>query len=121
MAKILVIDDDSIIIQLLHTQLSEAGHTVVTAMDGMSGPMIAAREKPDVILLDFNMPAANGAKVHERLRGNSFTAATPVIFLTANKLDEVRMEVPEDPKVRFLAKPIDFAALQGSIAELLAS
>lgn len=111
MAKILVIDDEQPIVELLSLRLTETGHQVVVAMDGLSAPMIASREKPDLIILDFNMPAANGAKVHERLRGNTFTAATPIIFLTASPIGQVMPQVTDDSITRFLQKPVDFPLL----------
>lgn len=119
MAKILVVEDDPNIAELLRLQLGERGHQVVVAQDGLSGPMLAAREKPALILLDFNMPAANGGKVLERLRGNSFTAATPVIFVTASPVADIMTQVPDDPRVRFIQKPVDFATLDRLLAEFL--
>ncbi len=119
MAKILVIDDDESIVGLLSLRLTEAGHTVVAALDGSSGPMIAAREKPDLIILDYNMPAANGAKVHERLRGSGFTVNTPIVFLTATPIGEIIGQVKDDNHTRFLQKPVDFAYLDKTIAAFL--
>ena len=119
MAKILVIDDEQAIVELLTLHLTEAGHQVVIALDGFAGPMVATREKPDLIILDYNMPAANGAKVHERLRGNTFTAKTPIIFLTATPIGEVIMGVKDDDRTRFLQKPVDFPLLNKTIAVFL--
>ena len=119
MAKILVIDDEQPIVELLSLRLTEAGHQVVVAMDGFSGQMVASREKPDLIILDFNMPAANGAKVHERLRGNSFTSGTPIIFLTATPIGEIITQVKDDSLTRFLQKPVDFPLLHKTIAVFL--
>ena len=119
MAKILVIDDEPSIVELLRLRLTEAGHTVLVAMDGFTGPMVATREKPDLIILDYNMPAANGAKVHERLRGNTFTASTPIIFLTATPIGEVIMGVKDDDRTRFLQKPVDFPLLAKTLAAFL--
>lgn len=118
MPKILIVEDDAAIVELLRLHLTERGHAVVVAQDGLSGPMIAAREKPELILLDFNMPAANGGKVLERLRGNSFTAFTPVIFVTASPVADIMTQVPDDPRVRFVQKPVDFNNLDRLIAEL---
>ena len=119
MAKILVIDDEQSILELLTLRLTESGNEVVTANDGLSGPMVAAREKPDLIILDYNMPAANGAKVHERLRGNDFTAATPIIFLTATPIGEIIVMVKDDDRTRFLQKPVDFRLLFKTMNDFL--
>lgn len=121
MAKILIIDDEASVVELLKIHLTESGHQVVVAMDGMSGPMVASREKPDLIILDFNMPAADGAKVHERLRGSSFTAAAPIVFVTATPLAAIIPQVRHAPNTRFLLKPIDFSLLTRTIAEMLGS
>lgn len=119
MAKILIVEDDLAIIELLRLHFAEEGHQVVVAQDGLAGPMVAAREKPDLVVLDFNMPAANGAKVLERLRGSTFTSQTPVLFVTANPLAQVMPQVPDDPRVRFMQKPVDFELLTKLTREFL--
>ena len=119
MAKVLIIDDDSTIIELLSVKLRKAGHQVVSAMDGMSGSMVATQEKPDLIILDYSMPAANGAKVRERLRGCTFTMETPILVLTASPLSQVAAEMGDDQLIRFMQKPIDFRRFSALIAEML--
>lgn len=119
MAKILVIDDDQAIVDLLRLRLAEAGHQVFAAMDATGGVMVAAREKPDLITLDFQMPAGDGAKTLQRLRGNTFTAATPIIFITGMSEWDLQPAVPNAPLIRFLQKPIDMDRLKILIAELL--
>jgi CheY-like chemotaxis protein len=118
-AKILIVDDDPSFISLLSLRLTTGGHEVVSALDGFSGPMIAAREKPDLIILDYNMPAANGAKVHERLRGNDFTAGTPIIFLTSTPVGDIITHIKDDDRTRFLQKPVDFSLLAKTMAAFL--
>jgi putative two-component system response regulator len=81
--------------------------------------MLAAREKPDLITLDFQMPAGDGAKLFERLRANSFTANTPIIFVTGTSRHDLESSLQKDAKVRFLQKPIDMAVLKRFIADLL--
>jgi len=68
MAKILIIDDDPMIVDLLRTRLTEAGHQIAVAMDAYGAGGAAAREKPDLITLDFQMPAGDGATAYSRLR-----------------------------------------------------
>jgi CheY-like chemotaxis protein len=119
MAKVLIIDDDPTIIELLSVRLRASGHKVVAAMDGMSASTVAVQEKPDLIILDYSMPAANGAKVRERLRGCSFTAATPILLLTASPLARVAAAMGDDKLLRFMQKPIDFKLFAGVVAELL--
>jgi len=119
MAKILIIDDDASLAGFLGLRLSEAGHAVLVALDGSAGPMVAVRERPDLIILDYNLPAANGAKVHERLRGSDFTVSTPIIFLTASPVGEFIAQIKDDALTRFLQKPVDFELLAKTLDVLL--
>jgi two-component system alkaline phosphatase synthesis response regulator PhoP len=118
-ARILVIDDDPAIVDLLRMRLEELGHQVFQAMDATSGMMIAAREKPDLITLDFRMPAGDGGQLLQRLRANTFTAKTKIIFVTGMSEYDLEHAVPDDPSVRYLQKPIDLEILKRMIAELL--
>ena len=121
MAKILVIDDDIAIVDLLRMHLVAAGHKIHAAMDATGGMMLATRERPDLITLDFQMPAGDGGKVFERLRVNTVTGKIPIVFISGmNKLD-LEFALKNDPTVRFLQKPIDIEALKRCIAELLSA
>ena len=119
MARILVIDDDEAFVDLLRMRLEELGHQVSAAMDASGGMMLAAREKPDLITLDFQMPAGDGATLYHRLRGNSFTSETKIIFVSGRGEDELSAEIPADPDVRFLQKPFDMAGLNRHLLDLL--
>ncbi|MFI5350927.1 MAG: response regulator [Elusimicrobiota bacterium] len=119
MARILVIDDDPAIVDLLRMRLEELGHQVYQALDATGGMMIAAREKPDLITLDFKMPAGDGADVLKRLRGNTFTAKTKIIFVTGMSEYDLEHAIPQDPGTRFLQKPIDPEALKRLVCDLL--
>lgn len=114
-----MIDDDEAIVDLLRIRLEELGHEVTSAMDASAGMMLAGRVKPDLITLDFQMPAGDGAQVYQRLRTNTFTAKTKIIFVTGRSQDELALSVPDDPDVRFLQKPIDVEALKRHLRELL--
>ncbi len=119
MAKILVIDDDAAIVDLLKMRLAEDGHEVFAAMDASGGVMMAARVKPDVITLDFQMPAGDGGTTHQRLRGNSFTLKVPIIFITGRDPEDLPPGLRADPNARFVQKPIDMDSLKRMIAQLL--
>jgi CheY-like chemotaxis protein len=119
MAKILVIDDDSMIIDLMRLRLGERGHQVFVAMDAYGAASVASREKPDLITLDFQMPAGDGCTAYTRLRGNTFTAKTPVIFVTGTNPGDIYARIPNDPLVQVLQKPFDMAELFGMIDKML--
>ena len=85
-AKLLVVDDEFNILELLATSLRFAGFEVVTAGNGREALEKAHAEKPDLIVLDVMMPGMDGFEVTRRLRENGTT--TPVLFLTAKDATE---------------------------------
>jgi CheY-like chemotaxis protein len=119
MPKVLVVDDDAMIVDLLKLQLETAGYAVATAADAYAGVEAAKREHPDLITLDFSMPAGNGIDLYLRLRGVEATRSTPMIFLSAGlKPETLWNSIPRDAKVRFLPKPIDMKRLLILAAQL---
>lgn len=119
MAKVLVVDDDPDCIELLSLHLHRRGHDVVGAKDGPDALERAAYERPDLILLDLRMPSVDGIRIIEILRGNSLTARTPIVLMSAaNKEWATRRLVP-DPIVRFIEKPLEFDELDRLCAEFL--
>ncbi len=83
-AKVLMIDDEPDIRQVGRLALKAVGKwEVALAASGSEGVELAAREKPDVILLDVMMPGMDGLTTFARLRAQDATARTPVIFMTA--------------------------------------
>ncbi len=86
--KILVVDDDPQLRSLVGLALDRAGFAVVTAADGQSALMQAARELPDLIVLDQGLPELDGLEVCRRIRAKS---EVPILFLTArdDELDRI--------------------------------
>ncbi|MGL4279103.1 MAG: response regulator transcription factor, partial [Albidovulum sp.] len=83
--KILVVDDDPRLRELLTIALERVGYAVITAQDGQRALTHATREAPDLIVLDIGLPEVDGLEVCRRLRARS---EVPIIFLTAHD-DEV--------------------------------
>jgi len=79
MAKILIIEDDSLIAKVFSTRLERDGHGVFTAEDGNSGLLLAKKEIPDVILLDLMMPKVSGLEVLGQLKKDPRTQKIPVL------------------------------------------
>lgn len=88
--KILIIDDEREMVDMLSIRLSSHGYDIVTAFDGESGLRSAAHEKPNLILLDVMLPRITGDEVCRQLKENQQTVKIPVILLTA------KQEVSED-------------------------
>ena len=83
MTKILVIDDDKAINELVKTNLELNGYEVVQAYDGTEGFALAKQELPELVILDVMMPEVDGYTVAQRIRQCDEIADTPIIMLTA--------------------------------------
>ena len=119
MKKVLVVDDDPIIIRLLYPHLRRAGFEVTVASDGIQGIQAALTTQPDVILLDLQMPAGGGAGVFEALQKNVRTSLIPVIFVTAVPGGEIREACLAAGAADFVSKPADPADLIARIRRVL--
>lgn len=93
---LLLVDDDAVMIRTLREGLSKS-YKVLPANSGANALKILSRAKPDLILLDYEMPEMNGPQVLENLRANPETANIPVMFLTA-KSDSGSIELIESLK-----------------------
>ena len=82
-ARILIVDDEEHIIQVLTVKLRGAGYEVLTAMDGEEALEIACRTKPDLVITDYQMPFMTGLDLCEALGKRPDTASIPVLLLTA--------------------------------------
>jgi two-component system, OmpR family, response regulator ResD len=100
--KILVIEDEANIAQLLRLYLEQANYTVITASDGAAGLELHAREHPDLVILDLMLPALDGMEVCRRIRA---WANTPILMLTARQSEEDRIEGLELGADDYLVKP----------------
>jgi two-component system phosphate regulon response regulator PhoB len=81
--RILLVDDEPDIVELLEYNLRQAGYTVVTARDGSSALAEVRRLRPDLILLDLNLPDVPGTEVCRRLRRDTSTQTIPIMMITA--------------------------------------
>lgn len=81
--KVLVVDDEIHIVHVVAIKLRNNGYEVLTAENGAQAYEIACREKPDIVVTDFQMPAMTGLEMVEALRKNPDTSSIPVIMLTA--------------------------------------
>ncbi len=87
-SKILVADDDPLLRTLIEHKLSAAGHDVLVAADGNEALDIAARERPDVVVLDAMMPLRDGIDVLRTLKHDPELNLTPVVMLTARRRED---------------------------------
>ena len=118
-AKILIVDDDAVNRELLQELLAVEKLEVVTAPDGQSSLLEFARFKPDLVLLDVNMPFLDGFEVCRRLKSNPDTRLTPVILITALSAKDDRVKGIQAGADGFLTKPFDGSELMAHVRSLL--
>lgn len=117
--KILVIEDEMAMANLLRIELNQSGYDVVCAHDGEDGFSKYLTERPDLIILDIMLPKLNGYEVCRKIRREKEDSRTPIIMLTAKKGDVDRIVGGVIGAQRYLTKPFEAEHLLNEIKELL--
>jgi CheY-like chemotaxis protein len=117
-ARILVVDDEFGIGELLRELLSEEGHEVELAANGNQGLAKVAQEKPDLILLDFMMPVLDGAGMMKRMSANPDISTIPVVIMSS--LPQATVTARIDGYVAYVRKPFHIDAILELVATILA-
>jgi DNA-binding response OmpR family regulator len=120
-AKILLVDDEPDLVGTVQYRLKFFHFDVVTAADGKEGLEKAASEKPDLILLDTNMPVMNGHEMLEHLRSSPELKDIPVIMLTALAEPQDIAKASSYSIEDYVTKPFDFNELMEKIKNVLES
>ena len=119
MNKILVIDDDIAVNELVKINLELAGYSVLSATDGITGFATAKQEQPDLIILDVMMPDVDGYTVAKRIRENQNIKKTPIIMLTALGMLEDKVKGFDIGVDDYLVKPFEIEELKVRVRALL--
>jgi DNA-binding response OmpR family regulator len=117
--KILVVEDDADLVELLRFNLKKAGFAVGTAIDGIEALKKARSLLPDLILLDLMLPELDGIAVCEVLRRDPTTASVPVIMLTAMSSQLARLTGLEAGANDYVTKPFNFKDLLARVEAIL--
>ena len=118
--KILVVEDEVEINELVCSRLMMNGFEVISAQDGLEGLDMARKEKPDLIILDVMMPKLNGYHVCRMLKFDDKYSMIPIIMLTARGQESDR-EISKDVNAdSYLTKPFDGDILLREVNKLLA-
>ena len=115
MAKILLVEDHEEIWDFLSRRLKRRGFDVVLAHDGQTGVDQARAERPDVILLDMNLPVMDGWTAAQTLKSDAATAGIPIIALTAHAMSGDREKALQAGCDDYHPKPVDFSKLLSQI------
>ena len=117
--KILVVDDDADVVELIRFNLKGAGFSVGTATNGLDALKKARSIRPDLIVLDLMMPELDGFAVCEILRRERATGLIPIIILTALSGELGRLSGIECGATEYLTKPFSPKAVVARIQNLL--
>lgn len=117
--RILVIEDDLSLVELIRYNLESQGMEVSSADDGEEGLLMAAEEEPDLVILDWMLPNLSGIEICRRIRREPLTANTPVIMLTAKSEEDDRVRGLDVGADDYMTKPFSPRELVARINAVL--
>jgi two-component system cell cycle response regulator DivK len=119
MAKILIIEDTPANMKLASLLVRTAGHTAVCAVDAETGLTLAVTDKPQLILMDMQLPGMDGLTATALLKKDPATAGSPVIALTAMAMKDDQAKTKAAGCDAYIAKPLRYQELYEAIDLLL--
>ena len=119
MARILLVEDNEMNRDMLSRRLERRGHRVLCAMNGQEGLDVAARDRPDLILMDMSLPVLDGWEATRRLKADPLLKTIPVIALTAHAMTSDEEQARAAGCDDFDTKPVELARLLDKIGALL--
>jgi DNA-binding response OmpR family regulator len=117
--RILIVDDEADIVQLVENRLQLSGFETLSALDGQAGLNLARKEKPDLVILDLMLPKLDGFQVCRLLKFDVATAKIPIIIFTARTHPVDEKTAKESGADDYLAKPFDSERLLEKVNRLL--
>jgi two-component system, cell cycle response regulator DivK len=117
--KILLVEDNEMNRDMLSRRLSRNGYEIIMAVDGRQGVEMAAKEKPDLILMDMSLPVMDGWEATRQVKADPATRTIPVIALTAHAMVQDREKAMEAGCDDFDTKPVELPRLLEKIKSLL--
>ena len=115
MARILLVEDNEMNMDMLSRRLLRAGYELVTATDGAQAVLKAQSEAPDVILMDLGLPVIDGWEATRLIKADPDTQTIPIIALTAHVMSGTRESALQAGCNDFDTKPIDLVRLLAKI------
>ena len=117
---ILVVEDEPELSLAMKIRLTDAGFNVITAQDALEATTSTQRNHPDLIIMDFGLPAGSGGDVFQRLTtALGASGVPPIIFLSAFPRERVMEAIPPSDKIRFMQKPAQFDEVARTIRLML--
>ena len=119
--RILVIDDDLVVLKFLRANLREEGYEVLTALDGTEALHVIEKELPDLIILDIMMPEKSGLELLKELKAQPGTARIPVMMASVMANPESLAKARDLGAADYTTKPFDINLLKDKVKGLLGS
>jgi two-component system, cell cycle response regulator DivK len=119
--KILVVEDTEDNRQILRDLLGMAGYDMVEAHDGAEGVAMAAEHKPDLILMDIQMPVMDGYEATRRIKANPELKAIPIVAVTSYALSGDEQKTRDAGCDAYIAKPYSPRQMLAKVREILGS
>ena len=117
--KILVVDDESHILNVVSLKLRNAGYEVLTAQDGEEAFELAVQSNPDLVITDFQMPLVSGLELCRNLKNNPITADTPALMLSARGFTISVEDMEQTNITGVLSKPFSPREILARVQELV--
>ncbi len=120
MAKvILIVEDEQKNLKLIRDLLQKFGYTTIEATDGKQGVELAKTRRPDLILMDVQMPVMDGLEATRILKADATTKNIPIVVLTSYAMKGDKERILEAGCNEYLSKPIDIRELLKTVAKYL--
>ena len=119
MAKILVVDDNHEIRNILEKHLTAEGHEVVTAADGLEALQILDTSTPDLMTLDISMPGIDGYEVCRRVRQELQRESLPILIISGNINPEDKIKALDLGADKYITKPFEMDELLSTVKTLI--
>ena len=116
--RVLIVDDETHITDVIEEHFTSLGYEVDVVHSGAAALLQAAAVRPDVVLLDVNMPEVSGDQVLDRLR--AIDPTVPIVMLTANADEDLARTFLRRGALDYIAKPFQLAALEAVVATAVA-
>lgn len=117
--RIVIADDEAHILRVMSMKLTNAGYEVLTAVDGEEALELCAREKPDLLITDYQMPVMSGLELCKQLRSDEQTRNIPAIMLTARGFDIEPSDMVAAGITAVLGKPFSPREVLAKVNDLL--
>jgi two-component system cell cycle response regulator DivK len=119
MSTVLIIEDNEKNMKLARDILQAKGYSTIEAVTGEAGVKLAKEKKPDLVLMDIQLPGINGIEAFKQLRTDAKTARIPVIALTASVTPTDRSQISAAGFDAFVSKPISVKEFVSTVKRLL--